>query len=38
MRCSAKTGDGIKDILEELVEQVPAPVGDTEAPLQALIW
>ena len=37
VRCSAKTGDGIKDILEELVEQVPAPVGDTEAPLQALI-
>ena len=37
VRCSAKTGDGIKEILEELVEQVPAPVGDTEAPLQALI-
>lgn len=37
VRCSAKTGDGIKSILEELVLQVPAPVGDTEAPLQALI-
>ena len=37
VRCSAKTGDGIKNILEELVLKVPAPVGDTEAPLQALI-
>ena len=33
----APNRDGIKGILEELVEQVPAPVGDTEAPLQALI-
>jgi GTP-binding protein LepA len=37
VRCSAKTGDGIKDILEELVLKVPPPSGDTEAPLQALI-
>ena len=37
VRCSAKTGDGIADILEELVKQVPAPVGDVDAPLQALI-
>ena len=37
VRCSAKTGDGINNILEELVLKVPAPVGDTEAPLQALI-
>lgn len=37
VRCSAKTGDGIKSILEELVLNVPPPVGDTEAPLQALI-
>ncbi|MDA7826105.1 translation elongation factor 4 [Porticoccaceae bacterium] len=37
VRCSAKTGDGISDILEELVLQVPPPVGDIDAPLQALI-
>ena len=37
VRCSAKTGDGIKDILEELVLKVPPPSGDTDAPLQALI-
>jgi GTP-binding protein LepA len=37
VRCSAKTGEGINDILEELVEKVPAPEGDLDAPLQALI-
>ena len=37
VRCSAKTGEGINDILEELVRQVPPPVGDVDAPLQALI-
>ena len=37
VRCSAKTGEGITDILEELVRQVPPPVGDVDAPLQALI-
>jgi GTP-binding protein LepA len=37
VRCSAKTGEGINDILEELVEKVPAPEGDIDAPLQALI-
>ena len=37
VRCSAKTGDGIPDILEELVKQVPAPVGNINGPLQALI-
>jgi GTP-binding protein LepA len=35
--CSAKTGLGIREILEQLVARVPAPIGDTEAPLQALI-
>ena len=34
---SAKTGLGIEDLLEQLITEVPAPTGDVEAPLQALI-
>lgn len=37
VRCSAKSGLGMEDVLEELVRLVPAPVGDVDAPLQALI-
>ena len=36
-RVSAKTGEGMAELLEEIVLRIPAPQGDREAPLQALI-
>lgn len=38
IRASGKTGEGVMDILSAIVERIPAPKGDPEAPLQALIF
>ncbi len=38
IRASGKTGEGVDDILRAVVERIPAPVGDEDAPLQALIF
>ncbi len=37
LRVSAKTGEGVQDILEAVIARIPAPKGDPEAPLKALI-
>ncbi len=36
--CSAKTGEGVGEILEQIVSKIPAPSGDINAPLKALIF
>lgn len=38
IRASGKTGEGVPEILRAIIERVPAPKGDPEAPLQALIF
>ncbi|NDV70335.1 translation elongation factor 4 [Dysgonomonas sp. 25] len=38
IRASGKTGEGVYDILRAIIERIPAPKGDPEAPLQALIF
>ncbi len=38
LRASGKTGQGVEEILSRIIEKVPAPTGDPDAPLQALIF
>ncbi|HMF83305.1 MAG TPA: translation elongation factor 4 [Acidimicrobiia bacterium] len=38
LRISAKTGEGVPGLLDAVVEQIPAPSGDPDAPLQSLIF
>lgn len=38
LRCSAKTGDGVPEILEAIIDRIAPPQGDPEAPLQCLVF
>ena len=38
LRVSGKTGMGVEDLLDRIVEQIPAPVGDPDAPARAMIF
>ena len=38
LRVSGKTGDGVRELLDEIVKQIPAPTGDADAPARALIF
>ncbi len=38
LRVSAKTGDGVRELLDEIVKQVPPPEGDADAPARAMIF
>lgn len=38
LRCSAKTGEGVEAVLDAVIAQVPAPVGDADAPARAMIF
>ena len=38
LRCSAKTGAGVPEILDAIIDRIPAPQGDPDAPLQCLVF
>ena len=38
LRCSAKTGDGVPEILDAIIDRIAPPVGDPETPLQCLVF